>query len=216
MWPHELVKIAWREYYGKQVAYYSEHKGNCKYFRDGAREPYVLRKLNELIRPGDMFLDAGAHIGQETIPVSELIDPGIVVACDPDVLHTMLLSLSLDHNKIKNVIVLPVALAYEWQPVRYELDDCGGAMIGTGAGMAWTVPLDALGFRFDGAKIDIQGNEIALLSGGEKSLSAARFIIVETHGDHTYRQILESWGFVLAEINGIHDLFLKGETDVAA
>jgi FkbM family methyltransferase len=47
-------------------------------------EPYLARALNDALRPGDTFVDVGAHRGMWSVYAARLVGPaGLVLACEP-------------------------------------------------------------------------------------------------------------------------------------
>ena len=47
-------------------------------------EPYMARALNATLRPGDTFVDVGAHRGMWAVYAARLVGPtGLVLACEP-------------------------------------------------------------------------------------------------------------------------------------
>jgi len=214
--------IRWKEYGGRKVAYWkAERHPICEYLALGKQERWVEGKLCELVRPADLILDAGACIGQHAILLAN--QAAHVIAVEPDPLHACLLALTVYANGVPNVTILPCALGDRIGAVPFPgAGSCGDGFpnkLGSGS-TAWRFTLDTFGFHFDGAKIDIQANEIALLHGGRDSLQGARFLLIERHTERKtdipdHHALLYEWGFHLAAVDrsdAVTDLFLRGTT----
>jgi FkbM family methyltransferase len=155
----------------------------------GLYERRYLRFLWSQLRPGDVYLDIGAHVGIHAQSIAKRLLPigGRVVAFEPapDVASTLRKTCRV--NGLSNVDVIPMALGRETSelplrsdPVRFhEADAAVRSFYGPGEETcvvrvapfdAWarTTALESL----DVVKIDVEGAELAVLEGMEESLSA--------------------------------------------
>lgn len=69
--------------------------------------------IKSIIRPGDVFVDVGTHVGTYTVPIANIVgSEGLVVAIEPSPLHKIL-KINVELNKLTNVIILNKALYSE-------------------------------------------------------------------------------------------------------
>src|SRR5579863_851790 len=77
----------------------------------GEYEPYGVRLMEEFLRPGDLFVDIGAHIGYYALRAARVVGPtGCVLAFEPDPDNFELLVKNARDNGIVNVRPVPLAL----------------------------------------------------------------------------------------------------------
>jgi FkbM family methyltransferase len=144
----------------------------------GTYEVNETRYLKQQVKPGDVAIDVGSHIGYFALLFSRLIGPqGMVYACEPDpsMFKEVLKNLTL--NNIKNVDALELALG----------DHDGTVGMAGSAGNetgnyhivpTGTIPLETLDHfverknikRVDWIKADIEGAEVGMLRGGRATL----------------------------------------------
>ncbi len=158
--------------------------------RDGIYEPHVIAVLEQLLRPGQVYVDVGANIGYQTILARHLVGRSgraVAVEANPD--NARLVRLSALANGFDDVEVLAVALADRRGLLAFapHLGSNGG--IGAadeagllGSGHATVVPattLDDLGLdRIDVLKIDVEGAEPLVVAGGLATIRRCRPVIV--------------------------------------
>lgn len=132
-----------------------------------------------------VIVDAGAYIGDTTIPLSRLAKK--VYAFEPQAETREILKYNLDLNHITNVEVMPYALGDSPSVVKYNsvnlqelngelLPSPGGTQVGVAVGDCEVemVSLDSLGLRPDFVKADIEGMEIPLLAGAINLIKSTR------------------------------------------
>lgn len=69
-------------------------------------EPRATTVISRHVRPGDTFVDVGAHIGYYTVLASNLVGPrGRVVAFEPEPRNFALLRRNVELNKCDNVVL---------------------------------------------------------------------------------------------------------------
>ena len=74
-------------------------------------EQEVFGKLFEVLKPGSVFIDVGAHIGRYSFPIAKLIGmDGLVIAIEPDPLTFKSLLMGIKLNNLGNILALNIAL----------------------------------------------------------------------------------------------------------
>jgi FkbM family methyltransferase len=180
----------------------------------GASEPATARFIRAFLKPGMVFVDVGAHLGEYAILASALVAPsGAVHAFEPrpDLLAIMQKNLQL--NRCQSVGVHPEAVWEETTVLSFELTrepsrsavqvEAAGEP-GNGTIRVRAVTLDDL---FSGStvarpnliKIDVEGAELQVLRGSRSLLrlprEAAPVIVFEYQSRNTRR-----FGYLAAEI----------------
>jgi FkbM family methyltransferase len=154
----------------------------------GLFEPGETRLFNELLNPGDTFVDVGAHIGWFTTLAAQRVSPrGQVIAFEPYPANASALKENLALNSSQNVRVLEMALG--GNPGTLSLHrgvDSGGV-----TGLNWVhddqvdVPMTTLDEVIAGStaiallKIDVEGWEANVLRGGVDTLRRTRHVLIE-------------------------------------
>ncbi|MDX1493547.1 MAG: FkbM family methyltransferase [Longimicrobiales bacterium] len=148
-----------------------------------------LEVLQAVVRPGDCFWDVGAHKGFVSLAASRMVGPsGTVVSIEPSQRNRWFLQRHIDWNGVDNVTVLPIALSGH----RGE-----AAFGGTGDSLAYelgrgdervavrTVADVVAGEDLpppDVLKIDAEGQEAAILKGGEDGIPSHAALLISVHG----------------------------------
>jgi FkbM family methyltransferase len=181
----------------------------------GARDPDIWRFVAARLRPGMVFVDAGANIGAYTLPAAKLVAPGgRVIAFEAHPLTFGLLKGNVEANGIANATVVNEALGEEPGRLRLSFTTANpgethiAAGDETGAEVPVT-PLDAaLEARGVGAvdylKIDVEGFELPVLRGARATIRRSPTIVVQTELQERHA---ERYGH---SIGAIADL-LRGE-----
>lgn len=157
--------------------------------KNGTYEPHVSLVLDEALQPGMTFLDIGANIGFFSVLGSVWVGArGRVIAVEPFDSNLAYLFANLQANRCRNVEVLPWALAEA--PGCRILDNMGTN------GVLSPIPTDAtklvgrrvIGVRSlddclptvtpDAIKIDVEGAEYQVFSGGRELLARGAPVIV--------------------------------------
>ena len=74
-------------------------------------EPHIQKIL--CVKPGDVFIDVGAHIGIYTVMMAKRVGKsGLVIAVEPSLSNFRVLCLNLMLNKVSNVVIPIRAAAY--------------------------------------------------------------------------------------------------------
>jgi len=192
--------------------------------------------LKQILQEGFICLDIGAHIGTHTLKMSKLVGPrGQVIGFEPTPKLFQELCYNLALNQINNTQALPVALGHQMQDVRVvELHTLNEGMNMTIENVIYIseankktfesytldiVPcltLDSLQFeKIDFIKIDVEGSELSVLYGAQKTLHKLKPILfIELHGQETYFQsllaitsFLEPMGYTASHLGSRHYIF---------
>lgn len=85
----------------------------------GAYEPYQVDVLRSVVAPGDVVVDAGAHVGLYTLWASRAVGrSGRIVAFEPDPDNRRLLERTLAVNRVENVDVEGAGPMFQRDPPR--------------------------------------------------------------------------------------------------
>ena len=149
------------------------------------------------VNPGDTVVDVGAHIGRYTLMAAKFALK--VIALEPEPSNYSLLQANIELNRFSNVLALPIALSSNRATQRFYLAAQGDTARssleqGWSTKMGFTPSrksmevesetLDNLIAHLDLAtidllKIDVEGHEVAVLSGASKALNRTRRLIIE-------------------------------------
>lgn len=182
----------------------------------GTYEPEQSGLFGRHICPGDQVLDIGAAVGYYTLLSAKLVGTsGRVVSFEPDSTNLQFLRRHVEQNGLSQVTILPMALADETGTARF------GGGTGTGTGRLCENGVDEVAVRrLDDVaiemelrprhlKIDVEGAEMAVLRGGERTIKTHRpTIFLSTHegivpGIHRQCcELLIEWGYRLTPITG--------------
>jgi FkbM family methyltransferase len=119
----------------------------------GVWEPNATAAFRSLLRPGDVCLDIGAHIGYFTLLASRLVGAdGHVYAFEPTPATYEALCANLRRNDVQNVTALPVAVGdMQGQAVLHE-----GPGTNTGRSTLRDVQPNAAPFNTPGVTVDVR------------------------------------------------------------
>lgn len=186
------------------------------------REQAIADLLRDRLRPGDVFVDAGANIGVYTVLAARLVGPeGRVVSVEmmPDTAARLRAHIQL--NQLQNVTLVERALSSQAgqvvvatvQPGKY-----GQATIARGSGRfglgsevrVSTTTLDDVTVvmpRVRLMKMDVEGAEHDALSGAGNLLSRLDALVYESWGcqrdeGNPVDRLLEASGFKLSQLDG--------------
>jgi FkbM family methyltransferase len=179
-------------------------------------DPALLRLVADLVGPGHTIWDIGANVGLFSFAAATAAGTeGYVLAVEPDTALAGLLRRSAGLNRAAAVVeVLPTAVSAEVSVARFHvaqrnkatshLDGYGTAMAGgkRSTVLVPTVTLDWLAGQFpvpDVLKIDVEGAELAVLTGGSAVLGRISTIICEVAASNApaVSDLLTAHGFVL-------------------
>jgi FkbM family methyltransferase len=165
----------------------------------GTYERHELACVLDRLRPGDTFVDAGAHIGYFSLPVARRVGPaGRVVALEPSPPSLELLRRNVALNGFDWVTVVGAAAACEdgrarlqvsehsamWNTLRADTLDAESNSIPVTTRCIDSVVADLGWPRVAGIKLDVEGAESEVLRGAEQVLarSPGAFLTIEVSG----------------------------------
>jgi FkbM family methyltransferase len=153
--------------------------------------------LRSLLKPGDRYIDVGAHIGMLAMPAATLVGrEGEVLAFEPNPVNMSRLARCVGLNGISNIRLLDVALSDRTGEAAFNFplasatrgslmtsragDNAATFPVRTVKGDELLLPLDS---RPTLMKVDVEGFEIEVLRGcREFVLSARPAMITECYG----------------------------------
>ena len=171
-------------------------------------EPTQQKLFEKYIQSGDVVVDAGAFVGSHTLKLAKLAAPGKVHAFEPQEKLPQLIADNMRLNNLTNVQVYPVALGGKncQTTMKYINHGNKGASPISGC-----LPNEENGtelrtidsFRFqhvDFMKIDVEGFELEVLKGAEKTLKRDMPVLMIEIGFVNQKRVLpyiESLGYKL-------------------
>jgi FkbM family methyltransferase len=157
---------------GDQISQWVEQEGRLDHDQN------FLPKILKHIKKGDVVIDIGAYIGDHTIAYSKAVGfDGRVIAFEPNQQAVKCLRHNTQLQLLSNVDVFEAALTDEKDEEYLLLSgnngNWGGAYIGTHmpigkVEMRW---LDEWNWHPDLIKIDVEGYELKVLSGAQKTIA---------------------------------------------
>jgi FkbM family methyltransferase len=168
-----------------------------------------IEALALVTRPGDVFWDVGAHKGFVTLAAASLVGrAGTVVAVEPSSVNRAFLERHLRWNRVDNARVIAGALSDHEGEASFGGHGSSVAFkLGTGPERVRVLTLASLAHELgltgpSVLKIDVEGEEAAVLRGVGSFLGGDQAVLVSTHGRELYeecRALLESRGFRIFE-----------------
>lgn len=144
-------------------------------------EPYTTNLFKQLTTEGMNCIDIGAHVGYFTLLMAGLAgDNGRVLAFEPSTENYNLLVANIKLNDFKNVTAIQKAVSNRAGQAKlylYELDSGGNTLYGQGSDYTESIAVDMVSIDeflrgemcpVDIMKIDVEGGELAVLSGMTK------------------------------------------------
>jgi FkbM family methyltransferase len=154
--------------------------------RRGEWETATIARLEQSLRPDDVFFDIGGFVGAYTLLASRLVGRnGRVVSFEPDPRPRLALERNLAANAVINVTVLPYAVGATPGKVRFAASGRSIGHVSTdGSIEVPQVTLDGickeLGLKPTVMKVDIEGGEASALA-GSNTVRALRELVLEVH-----------------------------------
>lgn len=189
------------------------------------KEPGTIRWIEANVRPGDVFYDIGSNIGLYALYAAERIGEGFVYAFEPHIstAKSLLKNVSLnDCGKRIHVVTSALhdtmgfftfnyrkmGIGSSGHQLGHPVDEFGRAFIPEATEIKFSVTINAMILM--GAiqpatliKLDVDGNELAILRGMEPWIKTAplRSIQVEVHPRDKLQvlQFMEPYGFELTD-----------------
>jgi FkbM family methyltransferase len=171
----------------------------------GGTEKQLVAWFARTVRPGETWLDIGAHYGYTSLALSRLVRAsGRVFSFEPFVASAGHLYATKRLNRLAQMRVIPIALgagcklvANRMAETRGMLDSTvaerGGGELYLEAALDWLWPAISEGDPIiDGVKIDVQGMEIAVVQGMKGLLARWRpKLALEFHSGVVRERIFE-------------------------
>jgi FkbM family methyltransferase len=192
--------------------------------REGHTEPLTMALLHDLLRPGDTFVDVGAHVGFVSLVARTLVgDRGRVVAVEPQPYNCERMLRNWELNQYSNlnlhvaaagshmgVVKLPQQAASDKSKLSLALP------MSDALALEYEVPIVTLHHliqRLDTEcvrtlKIDVEGFELDVLQGLGESVACVQNIVLEVlnpetvGGDHALLRWLQGQGYQLRTMTG--------------
>ena len=158
----------------------------------GARDPEIWRFVQSRLRPGAIFVDAGANIGTYALPAARLVGPtGRVIAFEAHPRTFGYLERNVAANAASCVTALNRALGEEPGEIEmgFKAANPGETHVRAGASAGGVrVPMTTLDDamaelglpRMDYLKIDVEGFELPVLRGARGIVAASPDIAIQT------------------------------------
>ena len=181
-------------------------------FVRGNYEPEKTNAILNIVKPNDIALDVGAHIGYFSMLISKIAGSnGHVYSFEPRPLNYKMLSTNIEVNNCSNVTVIKSAIGSFTGKVNFD------ATTGTGTGHIskdGNISVDittidefcsSKNIQPSFIKIDIEGGEVEALKGAEQTILKYKpIILLATHGDELDKQcekFLTAKGYKGKDIN---------------
>jgi FkbM family methyltransferase len=179
----------------------------------GSAEKELLAWFTRNVEAGETWIDVGAHYGYTSLALSRQVgESGRVFACEPALGTAGCLALTREANGLKQMIVAPFALgdvttlSFQGSLEEYlgmaRIDPAAAARRAAAdrghpaymVALDWAWPMLCGGDeRISGIKIDVQGDEAAVLRGMKETLRAQRpKLVVEYHGNADLDEVLNA------------------------
>lgn len=197
---HETVEYQWVE--GARLLVKNGMTGATGNIYCGLHEFADMGFLLHLLRPGDLFIDAGANIGSYTVLASAVCGAEVIaVEPDPDTMQSLRANVKI--NRLgSRVELVEAALGGREGSARFTIgQDTVNHVASSNDEMTRTVPLR----RLDNVlmerkprllKMDVEGYEGEVITGASQSLREASLVAVITeNSDEQVRRPLEGEGF---------------------
>jgi FkbM family methyltransferase len=162
---------------------------------NGGLEPLTIRLFEKLLKPGDVYIDVGSHVGYHTLIARTLVgESGKVVAVDPQPYNCEKLLANWRVNGFDNVVVYVAGIgkSSDWVSLRDQpaTDRSKLSLLESSTearGPEFAVPVFQLETLWSRAKIsraallkiDTEGYEAEVLLGGKPVLPTVANIILE-------------------------------------
>lgn len=178
-------------------------------------------------RPNQVVIDVGANIGLYTLIACRMVEPnGRVISIEPDESNLTVLKKNVAINKLKNTLVLPVALGCTTNRKKFYAGvmPTGSSFYPTRTRVLCkvretketkTVTLDSLLKELkiidvDWIKIDVENADLDVLRGGESVLQNSKKakIIIEVSSTKTL-EYLKNFGFQMKRLSSSHYFAFK-------
>lgn len=181
-------------------------------FLTGGYDGPTAKFMASLLRPGDVYVDVGAHVGCHVLHAAALVGPaGEVVAVEPNPSSVARLRRNLALNDLHDRVrvIERAASDRRGDAALFFSDDpnnSGGASLGGQASPTSSIAVqcdtldtlipDDLVRRTALIKLDVEGHEPRALAGASRLLDRSPAVIFECNGEETCELLLAA-GFAL-------------------
>ncbi len=201
----------------------------------GAYEPHTNTVLKKYVRPGDVVIEGGSHIGTETLILSRLVgDTGHVYGFEPTTTSFHSLNENIKLNGLTNISTYELALGEKNGAVGFCLlppwhcnPGRNGKVVRSDEIIKTTVNQTTIDTfvqennltKVNFLKMDIQGGEMDLLDGAHETLSRFHPIIF-TEASPKYNDLpklyekLKSYGYAIYRIKGDKKTVVNSVSDI--
>jgi FkbM family methyltransferase len=172
-----------------------------KYYWLGTHEPHVQDLLAEIVRPGMVVYDVGAHAGFFSLLCAQLAGShGAVHAFEPRLENAYRLRENAAANRAEQIVVHAVALSDSAGEAAFVALDSTleGYLAAPGESAADAVPTDTVDRLVDAAlpppellKLDVEGAEALVIRGAARTIAAHRpLLLIEVHFAQAGREVV--------------------------
>lgn len=186
---------------------------------NGNTEPLTSKLMQQLLKPGDIFVDVGAHVGHHVLVAAKAVGAsGKVIAIDPQPYNADRIGQNALLNNMRQVEVIPAAVSdregFARFPFQSGRDRARFSLGGSSndSSITFECPLRRLDNilidrnieRVRLLKVDVEGFEAQVLTGLGTKLRYCDNIIFEQLPDDSgsAANILETEGFELKTVEG--------------
>jgi FkbM family methyltransferase len=191
----------------------------------GCLEPRTTALFERILRPGDTFVDVGAHVGYHSLLARHLVgENGRIFSLDPQPHNCAKLLANAELNSFANIVVMAaaagdaddfIALKSQSKRDRSRLT-LAGPGVNDGA-LTFIVPKITLSWLFKTyelhrvniLKIDVEGFELEVLQGARDAIELVDNIVLEVLPEEridkgrAIEQMLCAHGFHVFDVEGI-------------
>lgn len=164
----------------------------------GEYSPLELAVMETFTKPGDTVLDIGAHIGAFARPMG--MNNRKVIAVEPQAeVRTI-----LEKNITDNTQILPFALGFQKQQRHYQPNPLAMGSIrmeDTGDYVTEVIPLDQLNLQPNFIKIDVEGMELEVLTGGRETILKNHPYILLERSNSEIPRVLTMMGYSVCPLD---------------
>lgn len=185
-----LLKPQYVEIMGKKI--YLDNKDSLRLSTNPKGRDFEIEVFKTYIKPGNVVLDIGAHIGYCTIIFSQLVGrQGRVYAFEPAPDNLKLLKKNIKINNLTNVVVIPKAVSNTNGKIKLFLSNTSQADHRTWEPREERRSIEVNSLRIDDffkkkymhvnfVKIDIQGGELEAILSMNTLLNKNKNVVIYT------------------------------------
>ena len=191
----------------------------------GRLEPRTTALFERILRPGDCYVDVGAHVGYHSLVAARLVgEGGRIFAIDPQPYNCAKILTNAELNGFANIVVVAAAVAeadgFKSLKNQTRQDKARLTLAGPGVNdgaLTFVVPKITLSWLFETyglqrvnlLKIDVEGFELEVLQGARDAIETVDNIVLEVLPDEridksrTIEQMLRARGFDIFDVEGL-------------